>query len=50
MRGSWIDERFYEEVIDDFARLLAFASIDSEDLEKELLVVSERCLKPVDSM
>lgn len=50
MGGSWIDERFYEEVIDDFAGLFAFTSIDSEYFEEEMLVVGEGCLKPIDSM
>lgn len=48
--GGWIDEWFYEEVIDDFARLLALASVDPEDFEKEVLVVGEGWLKPVDAM
>lgn len=48
--GGGVDEGFYEQVVDDLARLPAFTSVDSEHLEEERLVVREGGLKPVDSM
>jgi hypothetical protein len=48
--GSWVDEGLDEEIEDYLVRLLACASVDSENLEEEVVVVGEGCLKPVDSM
>jgi hypothetical protein len=48
--GSWVDEGLDEEIEDYLVRLLACASVDAENLEEEVLVMSEGCLKPVDSM